>query len=72
MIINTKWMTESEYQAIVAERDQNKINTRNYYSENLKLEERLSKANTKINEYEKLIINLQHQVDKLKLVLENQ
>ena len=64
-------MTESDYQKIVAERDQNKINTRNYYSENLKLEDRLSRANTKINEYEKLIINLQHQVDKLKLVLEN-
>ena len=71
VIINTKWMTESDYQKIVAERDQNKINTRNYYSENLKLEDRLSRANTKINEYEKLIINLQHQVDKLKLVLEN-
>lgn len=71
VIINTKWMTESDYQKIVAERDQNKVNTRNYYSENLKLEDRLSRANTKINEYEKLIINLQHQVDKLKLVLEN-
>lgn len=71
VMIDTKWMTEADYQKVVAERDQNKIKTRNYYSENMELEKRLTQANTKIKEYEKLIINLQKQVDSLKLVLEN-
>lgn len=61
------WMTESQYQEILKTRDDSKKKVKNYYSENLKLEKMLSSANTKIKEYEKLIINLQSQINELKV-----
>lgn len=61
------WMTESQYQEIIKSRDESKKKVINYYSENLRLERALATANTKIKEYEKLVINLQKQVDKLKV-----
>jgi hypothetical protein len=60
-------MTESQYQEIIKTRDETKKKVMNYYSENLKLEKMLSSANTKIKEYEKLIINQQKQIDNLKV-----
>ena len=69
VVIDSKWMTESQYEDLKAERDENKMKVKNYYSENIKLEKRLAQVNTIITEYEKLIINLQNQVDSLKLRL---
>lgn len=69
VVIDSKWMTESQYEDLKAERDENKMKVKNYYSENIKLEKRLAQVNTIITEYENLIINLQNQVDSLKLRL---
>lgn len=67
VVIKETWMTESQYQEIIKSRDESKKKVINYYSENLRLERALATANTKIKEYEKLVINLQKQVDKLKV-----
>lgn len=64
--VGTLWLTDDEYQEIVNERDQTKIKTTNYYADNVELRKRLSSAQTLINEYEKIIINYQKQVVKLK------
>lgn len=64
--VGTQWLTDDEYQAIVAERDQSKIKTTNYYADNVELRKRLASAQTIINEYEKIIVNYQNQVEKLK------
>lgn len=60
------WMTESEYQNLLKQRDESKLKIINYYSENLRLQKQLSMTNTKLKEYEKLIANLQQQVDSYK------
>lgn len=67
VVTKETWMTEKQYQEILKSRDESKKKVINYYSENLRLEKALSSANTKIKEYEKLIINLQKQVDRLKV-----
>lgn len=61
--LHEKWMSDSDYQKILRQRDESKLKVLNYYSENLKLEKRLAMANTQIKEYEKLILNLQHQLE---------
>lgn len=66
VVINSTWMTESQYEDLKAQRDQTKLKVKNYFSENIKLEKRLAQANTIITEYEQLIINLQNQVNSLK------
>lgn len=67
--VGTLWLTDDEYQEIVNERDQTKIKTTNYYADNIELRKRLSSAQTIINEYEKVIVNYQKQVDELKAQL---
>lgn len=61
--ISEQWLTGNEYQNILTQRDTTKQKVLNYYSENLKLQKLLSQANTKIKEYEKLIVNLQKQIN---------
>lgn len=61
-----QWMTEAEFNNVLKSRDESKKKILNYYSENLRLEKELSQAKTKLNEYEKIIISLQSQVNKLK------
>ena len=63
--LEEKWLTDEQYQEILAERDENKKKSYSYYKENLRLQKQLSQANTKINEYERLIINLKEQIDAL-------
>lgn len=63
--LEEKWLTDAQYQEILAERDENKKKSYSYYKENLRLQKQLSQANTKINEYERLIINLKEQIDAL-------
>lgn len=63
--LEEKWLTDAQYQEILAERDENKKKSYSYYRENLRLQKQLSQANTKINEYERLIINLKEQIDAL-------
>lgn len=67
VVTKEQWMTEAQYQEILKNRDESKKKVMNYYSENLKLEKMLSSANTKLKEYEKLIINQQKQIDNLKV-----
>lgn len=63
--LEEKWLTDTQYQEILAERDENKKKSYSYYKENLRLQKQLSQANTKINEYERLIISLKEQLDAL-------
>lgn len=63
--LEEKWLTDEQYQAILAERDQSKMKNYNYYSENLRLQKQISQANTKLNEYERIIVKLQQQIDAL-------
>lgn len=63
--LEEKWLTDEQYQEILAERDESKKKSYSYYKENLRLQKQLSQANTKINEYERLIINLKEQIDAL-------
>lgn len=63
--LEEKWLTDAQYQEILAERDENKKKSYSYYKENLRLQKQLAQANTKINEYERLIINLKEQIDAL-------
>ena len=63
--LEEKWLTDEQYQEILSERDDTKKNSYNYYKENLRLQKQISQANTKINEYEKLIISLKQQLDAL-------
>lgn len=63
--LEEKWLTDTQYQEILAERDDNKKKSYSYYKENLRLQKQLSQANTKINEYERLIISLKEQLDAL-------
>lgn len=63
--LEEKWLTDEQYQKILSERDDTKKKSYNYYKENLRLQKQISQANTKINEYEKLIISLKQQLDAL-------
>ena len=63
--LEEKWLTDEQYQEILSERDDTKKKSYNYYKENLRLQKQISQANTKINEYEKLIISLKQQLDAL-------
>ena len=63
--LEEQWLTEAQYQAILAERDDTKKKSYNYYKENLRLQKQISQANTKINEYERLIVSLKQQIDAL-------
>lgn len=65
VILNEKWLTDSQYEAVLSERDESKKKLYSYYAENLRLQTQISQANTKINEYEKLIVNLQRQIEEL-------
>jgi hypothetical protein len=64
--LHEKWLSQSEYQEILDARDQSKLKVINYYSENQKLQKQISSTNTKLKEYEKLILNLQAQLDALR------
>lgn len=66
VVTGEQWLTDTEYNDVLKSRDNTKKKVLNYYSENLRLEKELSQLKTKINEYEKLIINLQTQVNNLK------
>jgi len=63
--LHEKWLSQSEYQEILDARDQSKLKVLNYYSENKRLQKQISSTNTKLKEYEKLILNLQAQIDAL-------
>jgi hypothetical protein len=63
--LEEKWLTDEQYQEILSERDDTKKKSYNYYKENLRLQKQISQANTKINEYERLIISLKQQLDAL-------
>lgn len=63
--LEEQWLTEAQYQEILAERDVTKKKSYNYYKENLRLQKQISQANTKINEYERLIVSLKQQIDAL-------
>ena len=63
--LEEKWLTDEQYQEILAERDQSKMKNYNYYRENLRLQKQISQANTKLNEYERIIVKLQQQIDAL-------
>lgn len=64
--VGEEWLTDTEYAEIVASRDETKKKTTNYFSENKRLQAKVSSLQTIIKEYEKLIINQQQQIDKLK------
>ena len=66
VVTGEEWLTETEYNNVLKERDDSKKKVLNYYSENLRLQKELSQYKTKLNEYEKLIINLQTQITNLK------
>lgn len=63
--LEEKWLTDEQYQEILAERDDSKKKSYSYYKENLRLQKQISQANTKIIEYERLIVNLKQQLDAL-------
>ena len=63
VVIGHQWLTEDEYADIVAERDQTKISTTNYYSECIRLQQQVQSLQTINNKYEELIKNLQSQID---------
>ena len=66
VILKYQWMTEQEYADIVANRDHSKRKYENYYAATIRLEKEVQSLNTIINEYEKLIINQQEQIEELK------
>lgn len=63
--LEEKWLTDEQYQEILAERDDSKKKSYSYYKENLRLQKQISQANTKIIAYERLIVNLKQQLDAL-------
>lgn len=71
VITGTKWLTKTEYQEILASRDEEKQKVLNYYSENLRLEKVLMSAQTRIKEYEALIINQQQHIITLRKEIED-
>lgn len=70
--ISETWLTDDEYAEIVAQRDESKKKTTNYFSENKELQKRMSSLQAILKEYEKLIINQQQQIDALKEKLQAQ
>ena len=64
-VTGEQWLTDSEYNEVLQERDESKKKVLNYYSENQRLEKELSQLRTQIAEYERLIVNLQSQIDNL-------
>ena len=71
VITGSKWLTKTEYQEILASRDKEKQKVLNYYSENLRLEKVLMAAQTRIKEYEALIINQQQHITTLRKEIED-
>ena len=65
VVIREKWLSDTQYEELQASRDETKKGIYSYYAENLRLQKQISQANTKINEYENLIINLQRQIEEL-------
>jgi len=57
---NGEWMTQDEYNQILAERDASKKKVINYFSQCKKLEQEVASLKTKLAAYEKVIIE-QHQ-----------
>jgi hypothetical protein len=68
VILNEKWLTDAQYEEVLAERDESKKKLYSYYAENLRLQKQVSQCNTKIMEYERLIISLQQQLEELTTV----
>lgn len=66
VVTGEEWLTDAEYNDVLNKRDTSKMKVLNYYSENQRLEKELSSVKTKLSEYEKLIINLQTQINNLK------
>lgn len=58
MSLGKTWMSDTEYNEELAQRDANKKKLINYFTEMKRLTNELSAANTKIAAYEKLIIQL--------------
>lgn len=54
--LKSVWMTEPDYQEMLAKRDQEKLKVINYFSENAKLRKRNDQFKTQIEAYEELII----------------
>ena len=65
VVTGEQWLADSEYNEVLQERDESKKKVLNYYSENQRLEKELSQLRTQIAEYERLIVNLQSQIDNL-------
>lgn len=59
-LTNGEWMTETEYQEVLAARDESKKKVINYFSQCKKLEQEVASLKTKLAAYEKVIIE-QHQ-----------
>lgn len=69
VILQERWLTTSEYNDIVSERDESKQKILNYYSENQRLEAKLRDLQTLLNEYERTIIILnQQQSDAVEII----
>lgn len=60
--IGETWMTQRQYEEILAGRDEEKKKIINYYSENIKLEKRIAALQDRLNAYEEIIIS--HCTDK--------
>ena len=54
--VGETWLTDSQYEEIVASRDEAKKRIINYYSENLRLEKRIASLQAKLNAYEEIIV----------------
>lgn len=53
-----QWLTKTQYEEELAKADEQKKRVLNYFSENIRLEKQLAQANSKIQAYEELIIQL--------------
>ena len=62
--IGDVWLTEDEYNAEVAKRDENKKKLINYFSENIKLNKEINSLKTRMKEYEKYLIHVAKVKDK--------
>lgn len=63
--IEEAWMADSQYQELLAERDNNKKKVINYFTECGRLQNQLASMKTILNSYEELIVQQQHQLEEL-------
>lgn len=67
--IGDVWMTEDQYQDVLAQRDESKKKALTYYNENQKIQKRISQVQTILQEYEKTILIMQKEMEHVGSIL---